>query len=210
MSDKSHVDTGLRKILEAPSVYNLFQTLIGGKRHRREHFERYFQVESGVKILDIGCGTAVLLDYIEAQVDYHGCDMQQSYIDFASEKFSGRGNFYCERVGEKIREEWLGYFDVINAHGLLHHLSDEDSKALLEISHKYLRKGGRLVTVDTTFHEDQSRLSRWIVSKDRGQNLRTPEEYIKLGKEYFSKIEGKLDTKSLNIPFSIYTMELYK
>jgi len=210
MSSKSHIDSGLRKILEAPAVYNLFQTIIGGKRHRKEHFETYFQVPDGTRILDIGCGTAVLLDSLQKEVEYYGCDMQESYINHAREKFGDRGKFFCERVGEKLRSEWIDYFDIINAHGLLHHLTDKDSMSLLEIGHKYLKKGGKMITVDTTYHKDQSFVSRWIVSKDRGQNLRTPSEYDALGKNYFSRIDGKLDTKSLNIPFSIYTMALYK
>ena len=67
-----------------------------------------------------------------------------------------------------------------------------------------------LLTVDTVFHKNQSSVTRYIVSKDRGQNIRTPEEYLKLGKTYFDDVKGILDDKAFNIPYSIYTMILHK
>lgn len=210
MSGKSHVNTGTRKVLEIPKLYNFFQDLIGGNRHRKEHFEKYINSKKPKSVLDIGCGTAILLKYLDNDIEYVGCDMQESYINFIKKKYSGRGEFYCEKVGEVIREDWLEKFDIINAHGLLHHLDDKSSHDLLAISKKYLKKGGFLLTVDSVHHLDQSRITKYIVSKDRGQNIRTPTAYLNLAKNYFDKVEGILDDKAFNIPFSIYTMIMYK
>lgn len=210
MQKNTHVTTGIRKTLEHPFVYNTFQYLIGGNKHRSNHFKKFLNGLPGQKILDIGCGTAVLLDHLVDGVEYHGCDMQESYISFAKDKFGDKGNFYVEKVGEVIRKDWLSYFNIINAHGLLHHLSNEHSEALLKSAYGYLDKGGYLVTVDSVFHEDQSVMSKWLVSKDRGQNIRTPKEYIQLADKYFDKVETFLDTDSLNIPYSIFTMVLHK
>mgnify|MGYP000049655615 CR=1 FL=1 len=209
--EKAHINTGFRKVLEIPSFYDLFQTLIGGNLHREEHFKKHIINKKIESILDIGCGTAVLLDHLlDKKIKYIGCDMQQSYITKARNKYKDKGEFYCEKVGEHVREEWIGKFDIINAHGLLHHLSDEESKALLEISSKYLKPEGFLVTVDSLFHDQQSKLSKWLVSKDRGQNIRQPKEYLKLAGNYFRNVESYIDDKSLRIPYSIFTMIMYK
>ena len=210
MQQRTHISSGIRKVLEYPFVYNLFQFVIGGNKHRSNHFKKFFTGKPGQKVLDIGCGTAVLLEHLEEGVEYHGCDMQESYISYAQSKFGNRGKFYQEKVGENIRDEWLSYFDIVNAHGLLHHLNDQDSEVLLEGAYTYLKKGGYLVTVDTVFHEDQSIMSKWLVSKDRGLNIRTPKEYLKLANKFFDKVECYLETDSLNIPYSIYVMVLYK
>lgn len=211
MGTKAHINTGVRKVLELPSIYDLFQSIIGGNKHRSDHFKKHITNQKFKSILDIGCGTAVLLEHLKGkEVEYVGCDMQDSYIKKAREKYGDIAQFYCEKVGEVIREDWLDKFDIINAHGLIHHLDDQESEALLDISHKYLKKGGFLVTVDSLFHKNQSGISKWLVSKDRGQNIRQPSEYIDLASRYFSKVESYIDDKSLRIPYSIFTMVMYK
>ena len=206
----AHITRGARKVLELPFIYNLFQTLIGANAHRKKHFKKYFDLDSRSKILDIGCGTGALLDSLKDDVHYIGCDMEKKYIDYAKSKFGNRGDFYMERVGEKMRSDWYNYFDAINAHGLLHHLNDSDSAILLETGHKYLKPGGFMVTVDSVFHDNQSFLSKWIVSKDRGQNIRNPEQYLYLAKKYFSNIQSFVSDDYALIPFSVFTMVLYK
>lgn len=210
MSNRSHINTGIRKVLELPSVYNTFQTIIGGNKHRKDHFRKNFLLTDNDHVLDIGCGTGVFLDYCSNNnINYIGCDMEESYIKHAKTKYP-QHEFLCERVGEILRKEWENKFNYINAHGLLHHLSDADSEELLKICHFYLKEGGSMITVDTVFHDKQSSISKWISSKDRGQNIRYPKEYIALASKYFSKCEGFVDDKSLKIPYSIYTMKLTK
>jgi len=206
----THIQKGVRKVLEIPGVYDLFHTLTGGNKQRERHFKQYFNLKAGSKVLDIGCGTGVLLKNLPDGVEYHGCDLEENYIEYLNEKFKGKGVFYCEKVGEVIREEWKGYFDVVNAHGLLHHLSNEDCDLLLETARLYLKEGGYLVTVDSAFHEGQSKVSKWLVSKDRGQNVRTAEGYDALAGRFYEKVDTELITNHLRIPYSIYVMAMYK
>ncbi len=206
----SHINSGIRKILEIPFIYNTFQTLHGGNEKRKQHFQQHFHDPSIKKVLDIGCGTAILLDHLNKDVEYHGCDMEKSYIDHAKSKFKNRGNFYLERVGESIKKEWIGYFDAINAHGLLHHLSNEDSERLLETAKLYLKDDGFFLTLDTVYYQGQGTLSKWIVSKDRGQNIRTTKEYDNLSKKYFNKVETELVKKHNRLTYSVYIMKMFK
>lgn len=206
----SHINKGVRKILEIPAIYNTFQTLHGGNEKRKQHFKAHFSDPKLSKILDIGCGTGVLLEYLNESVEYHGCDMEESYIQHAQNKFGDRGNFYLERVGETIKPDWLDYFDAINAHGLLHHLTNEDSNALLEIAYKYLKPGGFFLTLDTVYYDNQNPISKWVVSKDRGQNIRTPKQYEALANTYFDKIETKLIKKHNRIMYSVFVMKMFK
>jgi len=208
--NKTHVDSGIRKILELPAVYNFFGKITGGKKRRSDQAKKYFNLKPGSKVLDIGCGSGALLNYLPKGVEYHGFDMQEEYIEFAKSKFGDAGNFYLERVGEVLRPEWKGTFDAINADGILHHLTDADCKKLLETAIYYLKEDGYMITIDTLKHKDQSKLERWLVSRDRGQNVKFPEEFVELVKPYFKKVETEILSGFLIIPYSAFRMKLIK
>jgi len=209
---KAHVDTGIRKILEFPAVYNLFQEIIGANQHRKKHFQKYFNDTKPEKILDIGCGTGVLLDSLNYGVQYFGIDMQEEYIDYAKQKFSDKkSEFYVSKIGEQeLNPDWESSFDAINAHGLLHHLEDEMIHELFNTAKYYLKEGGYLITLDSAYHNDQSFMSKYLVSKDRGQNVKTDKEYLEIASQYFSQIESHIDAKYARIPFSVFVMKLTK
>lgn len=206
----THVNTGIRKILENPMIYNLFHNITGGNKFRKKYFAKYFDLQEGAYVLDIGCGSGVMLENISQDIEYYGVDFEQSYIDFCKEKYGNRGKFFREKVGENIREEWLGYFDAINAHGLIHHLSDVDSDLLLSTAYKYLKPNGYLVTFDSAYHNDQPILSKWLVSKDRGQNVKHCDDYLSFAKQYFKNIEGTLYTNYSMLPYAAYAMKMIK
>jgi cyclopropane fatty-acyl-phospholipid synthase-like methyltransferase len=206
----SHINTGIRKILEIPAVYNVFQTLHGGNAKRKEHFEKHFSDESIKKVLDIGCGTGVLLEHLNDSIEYHGVDMEESYIQHAQEKYGDRGKFYVQRVGTDVKEEWLNYFDAINAHGLIHHLNDDDIHVLLKGARDYLAPNGKIITIDAVYYDGQSSFSKWIVSKDRGQNVKTKEQYIEIANQYFSRVETELIKDHNRLKYSVLVMMLQK
>lgn len=206
----SHINKGIRKILEVPLVYNAFQTLHGGNAKRKVHFKKHFSDKSIKTLLDIGCGTGVLLEHLDQSIEYHGVDMEESYIQHAREKYKNRGSFYTQRVGQDINENWINYFDAINAHGLIHHLNDEDIGILLNGAKNYLSPKGKIVTIDAVYYDGQSRFSKWIVSKDRGQNVKTIEQYTELAKRYFTNVETELIKNHNRLKYSVLVMVLQK
>jgi len=68
-----------RSILSFPSVYRLFQTLVGAHRCRIECVERYIRPKASDRVLDCGCGPGILVEYLPA-VDYVGIDIDEKYI----------------------------------------------------------------------------------------------------------------------------------
>ena len=198
----AQVTSGIRSVLSHPSVYNLTQSVFGAEAARENVVSRYVAASTGSRILDIGCGTAEILPHLPASVEYWGFDLSEDYIAAAKSRFGDRGQFHCADVGQYVGKDDLHDMDIVLASGVLHHLDDPESRSLISIAWEALRPGGRLVTVDPTFAPGQSKASRWLVSRDRGQSVRTPESYRQLAAERFVATTIVVRHDLLRIPYS--------
>lgn len=180
----AQITHGLRAILGHPLVYSTFQTLMGAKRGRTLLSTEFIRAQQGINVLDIGCGPAEILDYLPA-VNYWGFDISESYIQQATVRYGTKGKFNCKILTQDDLQD-LPRFDLVLAIGLLHHLDEEAATVLLNIAHNALKVGGRLVTVDPCFEEGQNPLARYLILKDRGQNVRTRDNYAKLISNVFT------------------------
>ena len=178
------ITTGIRAVLSSPKVYDFFQDLMGAKSVRLELVRDHIQPLSACRVLDIGCGTARILDFLP-NVEYFGFDSSQRYIDDAVNRYGTRGHFKCALVEQAVIDH-MEPFDVVMATGLLHHLDDEKVQGLMKLVHSALREGGQLITIDPCFAADQNAVSHFLVSRDRGQNVRDLAGYSSLAKSVFS------------------------
>jgi SAM-dependent methyltransferase len=195
---------GLTSILTSPSVYVLYQRLVGGARMRRLALES-LAPRRGERILDVGCGPAYYLDDL-GDVDYHGFDTSRTYIDHARRRFGTKAQFHCEPFGEE--HLGLGPFDGVMLMGLLHHLDDEECGRLLELLGRTLAAGGRVVALDAVLYEGQSWLEHQIASRDRGEYVRSPDGFRELGERWFESVEGRLLSDRWYVPSIYYLMIL--
>lgn len=174
----------MKKILEHPSVYRIFQNMLMNKPAQRKFISEYIKPFYGMKILDIGCGPGMLLDYLPKDISYTGFDGCQKYIDYAKKRFPDQ-TFFCEYITPKSSPLFKDSFDIVIARGILHHLDDQACKQLIECAYNHLKPGGRFITIDCMYLDKQSYLAKLIISKDRGQHIRYPKEYQKLVEQIF-------------------------
>lgn len=200
---------GLYQLLSSPSFYDFYQKIVGGKRCRKRVIQEYSPNISPIKILDIGCGTGYILDYLPDDVNYTGYDLSEKYINKATQKYGHRARFFCQRVSHLNLEETSTY-DLVIATGVLHHLNNEEGKKLFQLGFKALKPGGKMITEDGTFIQNQNRIAKFIIQKDRGLHVRKPNEYEFLAKDFFSEVTISIRHDLFFIPFTSCVLECYK
>lgn len=202
------ITSGVRSVLSIPAVYDFFQNLTGARSARREFVENYVGIRSGDSVLDIGCGTAQILEFLPS-VRYFGFDSSREYIEAARGQFGKRGTFMCQNVNQQTLQD-LPQFDIVLATGVLHHLNDDEALDLFRLAGLALKPGGRLVTFDGCFEEGQSRIARYIIAKDRGQFVRTKKGYVDIASKVFENVKTTIRHDLLRIPYTHIIMECTK
>jgi len=175
--------------------------MLGVKNLRQIYVSNYIKPTDKCRILDIGCGTSEILDFLPTSVDYHGYDLSAKYISAAKNKYDSRGTWHCHSVMDMSLDHF-GTFDIVMANGLFHHLDDKEAHQLAVIAFRALKPGGKFCSLDNCYINDQNPIARFLVSRDRGQNVREPEGYVALIKPNFDSVELFTRHDLLRVPYT--------
>lgn len=85
-----------RRMLDAPALHRVFQRLAGREKAARRIVE-LLAIKSGDRVL-ISCGTADVVQYLPASVDYYGFDVSRDYVAAARRRFGTRSCFAVQAV----------------------------------------------------------------------------------------------------------------
>jgi SAM-dependent methyltransferase len=205
MTSAGQVTTGMRSVLSMPAVYQLWSRLLGGDRARSVIVNDYVHEPQGARVLDLGCGTGDMLEHLPA-VRYVGIDISPQYIARARARFADREAEF--HVGDATAvPDGLEAFDLALVTGVLHHLDDAQAVRLLSGAASALRPTGRFLAVEPTFTIGQNRFARALIARDRGQHVRTPEQYAALLESAFGWRRISVRQDLLRVPYTHCVLE---
>lgn len=185
-----------------PLIYKIIQGVMSGTSFRNSIIKKNI-TKKNLKILDIGCGPAQILEHIP-QCDYYGYDIDRRSIQYAKKKYHQKNyHFYCKKFN-KTELKKLPKFDFIIFFGILHHLSNKEVHEILKLCKKIMKKNSKLLTEDPILLENQNVVAKFLIKKDRGLNVRKKREYIGLLKKHFKKIKNKVIHQYF-IPYTWFT-----
>lgn len=182
-----------------PAVYRAFQSVVGGESAWRPYIDNVIAIRAGERVLDIGCGPGHIVPWLP-EVEYHGFDLDERYIAEARARFGDRAKFYHRAVSADVAAD-LGLFDVAAATGVLHHIDDDTAVQLFSAAKAVLKSGGRLVTCDGAFVKGANPLATFLVSLDRGEHVRAPEQYLALARRVFEHVDMRVRTNLSRVPY---------
>jgi SAM-dependent methyltransferase len=191
--------TGLRRALASPAVYSWAQNLLGARAVRGHVLSRHLRLAPGERLLDLGCGPGQVLELLP-QVEYLGVDRDSAYIDAARARGDARAEFVCSDV--LTVELPPRSFDAVLAIGLLHHLDDEDAARVFEVAAQALAENGRMVTVDPALAPGQPAIARWLITRDRGRDVRAPAELEALARAAFGRVAVDCRHDLARVPYT--------
>jgi SAM-dependent methyltransferase len=202
------ITSGIRSVLSSPVFYDTLQNIMGAAHVRRELVDEFVRPITNCRILDIGCGTAEILQFLPNDVEYWGYDISPGYIAAAKDRYGARGHFHCGLLNEAALTN-LPKFNRVLALGVLHHLDDDEAKGFFALAREALDTGGSVVTIDPCLAAGQNPIAHYLILKDRGQNVRESGAYTSLASGVFPQVKGTLRHRAW-IPYTHWIMECEK
>ncbi len=195
--------------LRVPFLYNLFQNVVGANALRRRIIRNHARARPGDKVIDIGCGPAQILQSLP-NVEYFGLDTDPGYIAFAKRSYGGKGTFVVGNTRSVEGDSRFKDADIVIAITVLHHLDDQDAVHCIRFAYDALKAGGRFICLDPCWIPNQGVFSKYIMSHDRGRNIRTEHQYRQLAGKLFKNVLAWVDTKAMRIPYVTVVLECTK
>lgn len=119
-------------------------------------------------VLDLGCGTGFLSEWLPPNTRYRGIDFNPSYVAYARARRGPRFTVDDATLLETVEES----FDTVIAIGLLHHLDNAGVLAVLARASAHLRPDGLLYVIEAIPPRPENRVGQWLRNHDNGAWIR--------------------------------------
>ena len=179
--------TVVEKVSDNPVLFIFFRSILENDfKAIRAQIRKDLVLGKGLRTLDLGCGPGAFSDLFDGD-DYVGADLHKGYIDWARKH--RKGTFIaCDARSVPLPER---RFDQVLIFGLLHHLSDDVTRAVLRETQRLLVPGGRaLVIEDIPALSKLNLIGHLIHHIENGEYIRPEAEYRRLFLE-FGRVEGE-------------------
>ncbi len=188
-------DSGLSRWLKVPLLYNVFQAAVAGKFRGRD-------------------GDANVIKFISRRVwsierNADHCSVAGLFARI-TDRYGSKGTFVVGDTHSLRGDLRFKNADIVTAVSVLHHLDDEDAADCIQFAYDALKNGGRFVSHDPCWVPNHGAFSKYIMSHDRGRNIRTEQQYRELAEKVFRNVKASVDTKPMRIPYVTVVLECEK
>jgi SAM-dependent methyltransferase len=193
------------RLLDHPSVFDLYQRLVGAPRSKRIFVSEHVRARRGERVIDLGCGTGELLSFLPNGVLYLGVDIDPAYIETARAKFGDRGEF--------VRADLTTYrparesYDIAIGYGVLHHLDERQCRVAIEVARTALRADGRAIFAEPCRTPSEGFIERALMDHDRGRHIRTPDGYADLLRTQFGSVTTEVLPDTYRLPLTLVVLD---
>ena len=129
----------------------------GGRTQMMGLVKELAHLETGAKVLDLGCGPGILLgELADAGCEVYGVDSARQMLALA-EKRVPSAHLNLADLRDELPSEWgSGYRAIISAYAI-HHIDDADKVALIRRLLGLLEPGGAVLIGDVAFQSAADR-----------------------------------------------------
>jgi SAM-dependent methyltransferase len=191
----------ISQVFDNANLYNLFQ--LGIQKSGTKDFlnREILKSESIERVLDFGSGIGHHSQLFQGK-QYLGIEPSESCVLSAERLYKDSNATFLVGDHTALKSLTEGTFDLIFAIGVLHHIDDLVFNEFVEQAFRLLKPGARLMTFDPVLHQHQRKLSKWVVKQDRGQWVRTENEYLTVIKRFFlDNTDSRIYSRLLRIPY---------
>jgi len=141
---------------------------------------RELRVGQGLSTLDLGCGPGAFAPLFDGD-DYVGADLNARYVDYAKKRYK-REFLHSDARKLNVPD---GRFEQVLIFGLLHHLSDDDVRAVLKEATRVVKPGGHILAIeDIPAISKLNLIGHLVHHAENGEHIRPADDYRRLYNEY--------------------------
>ena len=196
--------SGAYRLVTIPSIHKALMFSLGAGRAATRYVNEVLQPAPGMKMLDVGCGSANIIPYLPP-LDYTGIDLNEKHIGYARQRHGNGARFIVGNAAVDLKPNQK-QFDLINVSGLLHHITDDEAVSLFASLTALVKPNGRIVTIDAVWLPKQRVAVRLANHLDSGTNIRAPEGYLRLLNGTGLDVHTLIWNDLLRIPYDHFIM----
>jgi ubiquinone/menaquinone biosynthesis C-methylase UbiE len=181
------LSAAVEKVSDNPVLFIFFRSILENDfKAIRAQIRKELKLGQGLRSLDLGCGPGAFSDLFAGD-DYVGADLNARYIEWARKHRKG-SYIACDARQVPLPD---GRFDQVLIFGLLHHLPDDVTRAVLGEARRLLVPGGRVLVIeDIPAVSKLNLIGHLIHNIENGEFIRPQADYRRLFEE-FGKIENE-------------------
>src|SRR6266550_4548095 len=114
------------------------------------------------------------------------------------------------KAGDKVIDIGCGPAQALRCLPDVEYLGLDSNPGYILFAYDALNSRARMICNDACWIPNQGAFSKYIMSHDRGRNIRTEQQYCQLAAKFFKNVDAWVDKKPMRIPYVTVVLECEK